>query len=91
MNLNKRCLWFDLAKQFGHIATENSFENSWLQVDVGNLTRIIGVITQGRPEMLFNDWVASYKIFYGNSTSELMSIKKQNSNEELVSEKRVET
>ena len=77
-----------MAKQFGHIATGNSYANSWLQVDVGNLTRIIGVITQGRPEMQYSDWVTSYKIFYGNSISDLVSIKKQNSNKDLVSEKK---
>ena len=58
--------------------------NQWLQVDLGLPTRVVGVITQGGP-VNHNQWVASYKIRYGNSTSSLVSIQNQKSNEDWVS------
>ena len=57
--------------------------NQWLQVDLGLPTRVVGVITQGRPTA-DKQWVSSYKILYGNSTSSLVSIQNQKSNGDLV-------
>ena len=66
-----------------HIAGGQN-DNQWLQVDFGSPTRIVGVITQGRPT-LASQWVISYKILYGNSTSNLVSIQNEESNGDLVS------
>ena len=65
------------------VVAGNSDSNPWLQVDLGLPTRVVGVITQGRP-ITHNQWVSSYKIRYGNSTSSLVSIQCQESNGDLV-------
>ena len=59
------------------------YDNQWLQVDFGSPTRIVGVITQGRPTA--DNWVTRYKVLYGNSTSNFVSIQSQEgSNQDLV-------
>ena len=37
--------------------------HQWLQVDLGNTTRVTGVATQGRYK--FEQWVEQYKLQYG--------------------------
>ena len=60
----------------------------WLQVDLGSPTRVVGVITQGRPNNdEWEQWVTSYKMLYGNSTSTLEKIQNQDSGADLVSYK----
>ena len=50
----------------------------WIQVDLRNPTRVVAVITQG-----FNypgsaeQWVTSYKISYGNSTTSLQVVQNE--------------
>ena len=57
--------------------------NQWLQVDLGSPIRVVGVITHGRPTH-YNQWVSSYKIRYGDSTSNLVTIQNQESRGDLV-------
>ena len=60
----------------------------WLQVDLGSPTRVVGVITQGRPNTdKWEQWVTSYKILYGNSTLTLEKIQNQDSGADFVSYK----
>ncbi|XP_078685540.1 EGF-like repeat and discoidin I-like domain-containing protein 3 [Branchiostoma floridae x Branchiostoma belcheri] len=46
----------------GWVAGTNDI-GQWLQVDLGELTRVKGVITQGR-QRDFAQWVTSYKLHY---------------------------
>ena len=48
-------------------------DHSWLQVDLGSSKRVLGVMTQGRP-VASPQWIISFEILYGNSTSSLVSI-----------------
>ena len=57
--------------------------NQWLQVDIGSPIRVVGMITQGRSRSI-NQWASSYKIRYGNSTSNLVTIQNQESSGDLV-------
>ena len=55
--------------------TAGGIDGSWLQVDFGIPTCLVGVVTQGRGESPeFNDWVKSFKILYGNDTAHLTTI-----------------
>ena len=38
--------------------------NQWLQVDLQQTTRVIGIATQGRHD--FHQWVTKYKLQYGD-------------------------
>ncbi|XP_077974516.1 lactadherin-like [Styela clava] len=49
----------------------------WHQVDFKTLKPIGGVVTQGSPDA--NNWVRSFKISYGNSTSEMITIRENGS------------
>ena len=42
-------------------------ENQWLQVDLGNWTRVTGISTQGRSGS--SQWVKTYRISYSNNGS----------------------
>ena len=47
----------------------------WIQVDLRNPTRVVAVITQGlNYPGTVEEWVTSYKISYGNSTTSLQVI-----------------
>ena len=59
----------------------HDYNGAWLQVDLGTPSRIVGVVTQGRANA--DQWTTSFKIFYGNTTSSLLSV--QNSGSDLVS------
>ncbi|XP_076817814.1 lactadherin-like isoform X1 [Clavelina lepadiformis] len=51
--------------------------STWLQVDLESPTYVIGLTTQGRPGTnQYNQFVTSYKISYGNSTTSLQVIQK---------------
>ncbi|XP_076824810.1 lactadherin-like [Clavelina lepadiformis] len=71
-----------LDNTFGSAATDIGAWNAkspqtsaWIQVDLKVPTTLTGVITQGRPSG--NDyWVTSYKISYGNSTSNMQTIQR---------------
>ncbi|XP_078670671.1 uncharacterized protein LOC144910896 isoform X2 [Branchiostoma floridae x Branchiostoma belcheri] len=43
--------------------------NQWLQVDVGALTTVAGVITQGRSSVPYPQWVTSYKLRFSRDGS----------------------
>ncbi|KAL9960203.1 hypothetical protein ACROYT_G033625 [Oculina patagonica] len=47
------------------IAASNDI-NQWLQVDLGNLTNVTGVATQGRNSDVYFQWVTRYKLQYSN-------------------------
>ena len=57
----------------------------WIQVDLRNPTRVVAVVTQGfnYPGIVRN-WVTSYKISYGNSTTSLQVVQNE-SGSDLVS------
>ena len=48
----------------------------WLQVDLRSPTLVTGIITQGSG--LYNEWVKSFTIASGNSTSSLTTIQNKN-------------
>ena len=48
----------------------------WIQVDLQSPTRVTGVITQGSGRN--PQWVRSFNIVYGNSTSTLTTIRDAN-------------
>ena len=54
----------------------------WIQVDLRNPTRVVAVVTQGIGN--YGDWVTSYKISSGNSTTFLQVIQNE-SGSDLVS------
>ena len=47
----------------GWVAGEKN-TNQWLQVDLQQTTRVIGIATQGRHD--FDQWVTKYKLQYGD-------------------------
>ena len=61
---------------------ENQIGPHWLQVDFGSPREIAGVITQGQPNL--GRWVTSYKMLYGNTTENLVSIQNQEFNADMV-------
>ncbi|CAK8680033.1 unnamed protein product [Clavelina lepadiformis] len=50
----------------------------WIQVDLKSPTFLTGVVTQGRPSD-YQNWVTSYKISFGNSTSEMQVMQENGS------------
>ena len=57
----------------------------WIQVDLRNPTRVVAVVTQGlNYPGNGQEWVTSYKISYGNSTTSLQVIHNE-SGSDLVS------
>ena len=57
----------------------------WIQVDLRNPTRVVAVVTQGlNYPGTVEEWVTSYKISYGNSTTSLQVIQNE-SGSDLVS------
>ncbi|XP_039267776.2 lactadherin-like isoform X1 [Styela clava] len=46
----------------------------WIQIDLGKMRSVAGVITQGRPNCPCEQWVTSYKVKYGNSTNKYVTI-----------------
>ena len=57
----------------------------WIQVDLRNPTRVVAVVTQGlNYPGSAQDWLASFKISYGNSTTSLQVIQNE-SGSDLVS------
>ena len=62
------------------------FRGEWLQVDIGAPTRVVGVVTQGRPPVRRTSdlYMTSYMIMYGNSTDSLQTILEKNNEHDLV-------
>ena len=59
--------------------------DEWIQVDLRNPTRVVAVVTQGiNYDGNEQEWVTSYKISYGNSTTSLQVIQNE-SGSDLVS------
>ncbi|XP_039261982.2 lactadherin-like [Styela clava] len=58
-------------------AAVSNRQGEWLQIDFGTPKLIGGIITQGRP--IHSQWVRSFKISCGSSTSSLTTIKHNNS------------
>ena len=57
----------------------------WIQVDLRNPTRVVAVVTQGLNWITsYDEWVTSYKISYGNTTTFLQVIQNE-SGSDLVS------
>ena len=54
----------------------------WIQVDLKNPTQVVAVVTQGIGD--YGDWITSYKISSGNSTTSLQVIQSE-SGSDLVS------
>ncbi|XP_071959441.1 uncharacterized protein [Antedon mediterranea] len=52
--------------------------NQWLQVDLGSLTKVTGVITQGRPT--FSQWVTFFSILYSFDGSTFIEILDESDN-----------
>ena len=50
----------------GLLNTSYNMENTnqWLQVDLRNTARVIGIATQGRHD--YDQWVTKYKLQYGD-------------------------
>ncbi|XP_033118231.1 inactive carboxypeptidase-like protein X2 [Anneissia japonica] len=51
-------------------------QHQWIQVDLGKLHKVHGVITQGRNEKSWPNWVTSYEIFYSVDGNLLQPIRK---------------
>jgi len=45
---------------------------------------ISGVVTQGREKNEYYQWITSFKISYGNSTSDLQTIQGQNQSDQVL-------
>lgn len=43
----------------------------WIQVDLGRVQQVTGVVTQGRPDPTLNDFITEFKIQYGDDESNL--------------------
>ena len=51
----------------------------WIQVDLGAITSVSGIVIQGRSHK--DQWVTAYKVQYGNDTTGLQYIKDIGNNE----------
>lgn len=56
--------------------------NQWLQVDLGNLTTVTGVATQGRFDL--GHWVTSYSLQYSDDGDNFQYYKEQGQSENKV-------
>ena len=68
-------LWFDFRIFFVILDSVGQ----WIEVDLKTHTFVTGVATQGRYD--YSQWVTSYKIAYGNSTTTLQTIQDSNGND----------
>ncbi|CAK8674340.1 unnamed protein product [Clavelina lepadiformis] len=58
------------ASSYGAWASKYLHVGQWIRVDLQYPNYVTGVVTQGRP-LESQQWVTSYKIAYGNTTSAL--------------------
>lgn len=57
--------------------------NQWIQVDLGAVRSVSGIVLQGRAD--YNQWVTKYKIQYSKDGINWQYIKDENQDDEMVS------
>ncbi|XP_045152438.1 lactadherin isoform X1 [Echinops telfairi] len=67
----------DMQGKFNAWTAQSNSASEWLQVDLGSLKRVTGIITQGARDFGYIQYVAAYKVAYSDDAQQWMEYKER--------------